>query len=133
LAFERQQPLDRLLGTRLLGAEFEQGGAAEHLGGAGWVLLAGELQHQLVIAHRLQGGFGDAEPVDAPLQHILDRFKLVMLHTGDLSGGHHLQGELAAATEIKSQAQSVGSQQRGGGNCQSQDEGEPPLLTCHRT
>ena len=55
LALEAEQFLHALLGAGLLGAELEQGGAAQHGGSPGWILLSGQLQHQLVVAHGLEG------------------------------------------------------------------------------
>ena len=44
--------------------EFEGGGGAEHFFGLGDVLDAGELDEEAVVAHDLDGGFGNAEAVD---------------------------------------------------------------------
>jgi hypothetical protein len=131
LALERQETLHLLFAARLLSAEFEEGSAAKNPCGAGGVLFAGELQHQLVIPHGLQGRFRHAEAIDAALENILDGFQLLLLDVADLAGRQHLQGQLAAATQIKAELQPIARQQSGRGDRESQDEGYPALLACH--
>ena len=131
MALEREQALHLLLGAGVLGAEFQQGGATEHLRGPGWILLAGKLEHQLVAPHGLEGGFGNTQPVHPALQHLPHSLQLFLLHGLDGPGGHHLQGELAAAAQVKAELKAIAGEQGGSRDREGQDQGQPPLLTCH--
>ena len=111
--------------------ELEQGGGTEHLGGAAGVLFAGQLEDKLVVADGLEGGFGHAQAINTALEHVLDGFELVLLHGLDATTRQHLQGELAAAPEVQPQLQREAGEQGAGRNRQGQDQGKPPLLTCH--
>ena len=131
LTLEGQQPVHLFLAARFLFAEFEQGGAAQHLGGAGGILFAGKLEHQLVGPHGLKGGFRYTQTINPALQHLFHRFELLLFNGLDRPGGHHLEGELAAAAQIKAQLKAIAGEQGGGGDRKGQDQGQPSLLTCH--
>ena len=103
LALQLQQPLHFAICSRLLGPEFQQGSRTQNLGSTAGILLARQLQHQLVIANGLQGGFRYPQTIDAPIEHFLDRFQLFLLHLFDDPTGHHLEGELAAPLKIQPQ------------------------------
>jgi hypothetical protein len=113
-------------------SELQQCSGAQHLGGTAWILFAGELEDQLIITNRLESGFGHAQAIDAPLEHIFDSFQLLFLHAADAAGRQHLQGELAATAQVEAELQGEGNKQGPSGNRQGQDQGEPPLLACHR-
>ena len=113
LALEFQQALHLRIGTSALGTKFQQRCGAKHLGGPARILLTGKLQHQLVVAHGLQGGFGNPQAIDAPIQHILHGFKLLLLNRLDRPTGQHLKGELAATLKIQPQGRRGIQHQRG--------------------
>ena len=131
MAFEGQKALHLLFGTWLLGAKFKQSGRSQHLGRPTGILFPGKLQHQLVIADGLEGGFSHAEAIDAAIKHILYRFQLFTINLLNSSGGQHLQGELAAPPQVETEPQTIGIKNHCGANCQRQYEGNPTLLTSH--
>ena len=120
-----------MLGAGLLGAELQQGRGTQHLGGSAGILFARKLQHQLVIAHGLEGGFRHTQAVDPAVEHLLHRLQLLLLHALDRAVRQHLQRQLTAALQVEPQRGRIIQNKSPGGNRQGQDQGEPPLLTCH--
>lgn len=103
--------------------EGELGGAAEDIGSLGRVLHSGQFDDDPVAAGAREGGFGDAQCVDAAAQHLQGAVGGFAVGVSG-GGGAGLQHDLRAATQIESEVDGDGEgdeQRQGDGG-----EGEQP-------
>ena len=120
------------LRTLLLGAEFQQGSVTENARCGRWILFTGELKHQLIRPHGLQGGLGHAKAVDTAIEHSLHRLHFPFTNHRHVSGRLHLHRQLTAAAQVKSQLQRRPNQKHARRNGQGKNKGEPALIARHQ-
>ena len=80
-----------------MGTKFQQSRITKNPRGGGGILFAGELQHQLRLTDRLQGGLGHAKAVNPTIENGFHGFHLFGADPGNLPGWLHFNGELTAA------------------------------------
>ena len=112
-------------------AELKKGRGAQNLGGTAGVLLTRQLQQQLIVANGLKGGFTHPQPIDSPVQYVLNGLQLLALHALNRTSRQDLKGQLTAPAQVETQLQWERSKNSPGCEGQGQDQGKPPLLTCH--
>ena len=115
-----------------MGTKLQQGCVAENPRSSGGILLTWELQHELRLTHRLQGGLSHTKTVDPTIEHGFHRFHLFGTNPGDLAGWLHFNGELTAAPQIEAQFQRRTNQKHPGGDRQGKNKGKPTLITRHQ-
>ena len=115
-----------------LGTELQQSRIAKDACCRCGVLFTGELQHQLIGADGLKGGFGHPQTIHAPIQHRLDGFHFAIANNLDVPCRLHLHRELTATAQIEPKLQRCPDQKHPRRNGQGKNKGEPALITRHQ-